>query len=41
MQEKKFYAPLRLLSYGVLLLMAAAIGYAFIITLVYWTGIGV
>jgi hypothetical protein len=41
MQQKSLYAPLRILSYVVLLLMAGAIVYAFAITLLHWTGIGV
>lgn len=41
MQQKKFYAPIKYVSYFVLLLMGAAIVYAFSIAILYWTGIGV
>lgn len=37
----KLYTPLKIFGYIVLLLMAAAIVYAFTITLMHWTGIGV
>lgn len=41
MQQKKLYAPLRLFSYIVLLLMGSAIVYAVSISVLYWTGINV
>jgi hypothetical protein len=41
MQQKSLYGPLRILSYIILLLMAGAIIYAFSITILHWTGIGV
>lgn len=41
MQAKNFYMPLKILSVIVLLSMAAAVAYAFTISVVYWTGIGV
>ena len=41
MRQKKLYAPLRILSFGVLGLMGCAIIYAFSIAVLYWTGIGV
>lgn len=39
--EKKVYAPLRIFSFVVLLLMAIAIAYAGSISIYYWSGIGV
>jgi len=41
MRHKPFYAPVRILSFIVLAAMAAAIIYAFSISLLYWSGIGV
>lgn len=41
MEQKKLYAPLKILSYGVLGLMGSAIIYAFSIAVLYWSGIGV
>jgi len=41
MQEQQFYSPLKILSFVVLLAMASAIIYAFIIAVKYWNGIGV
>lgn len=41
MQHKSFYGPIKVLSFIVLLAMAAAILYAFAISLMYWAGIGV
>jgi hypothetical protein len=35
------YAPIRVVSHVILLLMLAAIGYAAYIAIIYWTGIGV
>ena len=35
------YAPLRVVSHVILLLMIVAIGYAAYIAISYWTGIGV
>lgn len=41
MQQKKLFTPFRIVSYGVMALMAGAILYAFIITITYYSGIGV
>lgn len=41
MQSRQLYLPLKILGYGVLTLMAVAMGYAFSISLIYWAGIGV
>jgi hypothetical protein len=41
MQQKKFYGPLRVVSYVVLLLMASGIVYAASISVLHWTGISV
>lgn len=41
MPRARFYTPLRILSYGVLLLMLAAMIYSFVMSLTYWGGIGV
>ncbi len=41
MQQKKLYAPIKYVSYAVLVLMGSAIVYAFSIAILYWTGIGV
>lgn len=41
MQQKKFYKPLRIVSYVVLLLMASGIFYAVSISILYWNGISV
>lgn len=41
MRHKPFYGPVKILSFIVLLAMAAAIVYAFSISLLYWSGIGV
>lgn len=41
MSSPKFYAPFRLFSFVILLLMAGAILYAFGISIHYWGGIGV
>jgi hypothetical protein len=41
MQHKTFYGPIKILSFVVLLGMATAIVYAFSISVLYWTGIGV
>jgi hypothetical protein len=41
MRHKPFYGSVKILSIIVLLAMAAAIVYAFSISLLYWSGIGV
>lgn len=41
MSSSKFYAPFRLFSFLILLLMAGAILYALGISIHYWAGIGV
>uniref|UniRef100_I1XG19 Uncharacterized protein n=1 Tax=Methylophaga nitratireducenticrescens TaxID=754476 RepID=I1XG19_METNJ len=41
MQQKKFYGPLRIFSFVVLLLMASGIIYATSISILYWGGISV
>lgn len=41
MEPQKFYKPVRVLSYLILVLMLAAAGYAFIMTGLLWTGINV
>ena len=41
MQPKSLFKSFRILSYAILLLMVAAIVYAFSITFLHWTGIGV
>ncbi len=41
MRHKPFYGAVKILSIIVLLAMAAAIVYAFSISLLYWSGIGV
>lgn len=41
MQHKTFYGPIKILSFLVLTGMAAAIFYAFSISVLYWAGIGV
>lgn len=41
MQQKKFYGPLRIVSYVVLLLMASGIIYAASISILHWSGISV
>ena len=41
MQQKKFYAPLRIVSFLVLLLMGSGIVYAASISIMHWTGISV
>lgn len=41
MQQKRFYAPFRIVSYVVLLLMGAGIIYAATISILYWSGISV
>lgn len=41
MQQKQFYNPIKILSFGVLLIMGASIAYAVVISLKYWNGIGV
>lgn len=39
--SERLYAPLKMLSYAVLVLMFGAIAYAFAISLLYWSGINV
>ncbi len=41
MHGARFHAPMKVLGYVVLLLMAAAIGWGGYITLKHWAGIGV
>lgn len=41
MQPIKLYTPFKVFGYLILVLMAAAIAYAFIIAVRYWGGIGV
>lgn len=41
MQSRQLFLPFKIFGYGVLTLMAVAMGYAFTISLIYWTGIGV
>lgn len=41
MQQKQLYNPLKILSFVVLISMAASIAYAFTIAVKYWNGIGV
>ena len=41
MSERTIYRPLKIFSYLVLLLMAAAIVYSSYISVRYWSGIGV
>lgn len=41
MQIRKFYVPVKIVSYLVLALMVAAAVYAFIMTIRLWTGINV
>lgn len=41
MRHKQLFGPVKIISFVVLLAMAAAIIYAFSISLMYWTGIGV
>ena len=36
-----YYAPIRIVSYVILLLMLAAIGYSAYISILHWDGIGV
>ena len=39
--DSAVYTPVRIVSYVILLLMIAAIGYAAYISILYWDGIGV
>ena len=41
MQQSKLFAPLKILSYVVLLIMLVSAGYTLAISLVHWSGIGV
>jgi hypothetical protein len=41
MEKRGLYGPLRIVSWVVVLAMAAAIGYAGGISVVHWSGIGV
>jgi hypothetical protein len=41
MHDTKFYAPLKLVSLAILIVMVVTIGYAAFISLKYWSGIGV
>lgn len=41
MRHKQFYGPIKILSFIVLSAMAGAIIYAFSISIMYWSGIGV
>lgn len=41
MRRIQYYKPIKILSSLVLLIMAAAVVYAFSISITYWTGIGV
>jgi hypothetical protein len=41
MNGERFFAPLRIVSFVVLLVMLVAIGYAGWISLSHWSGIGV
>lgn len=39
--SERLYGPLKMLSYAVLALMLGAIVYAYTMSLLYWSGIGV
>jgi len=41
MHSKPFYVSLKALAHAVLLMMAVAIVYAFVMSIRYWSGIGV
>lgn len=41
MPSARFYTPIKIVSYVVLLLMLLAMGYSFVMAVTYWSGIGV